>query len=347
MPTGPAPPSRWQHSAVYAPAHGRMIVYGGKLPTTPYGTDVWVLTGAHGKGVTPQWIRLNPGGVKPAGRHEHTAIYDSASDRMVVFGGHTQGGSPFAADLWVLEHASGVGGTPRWSALTPSGPAPASREWHTAVYDAASRRMIVFGGLGSDNKSHNDTWVLENATGLGGAPRWIELAPGGTRPAPRVAHSAVYDAATNSMVVFGGSGDTGFSGFLADTWRLENANGLGGSPRWRQVVAAGTTPPARENHIAIADGKGGMIVFGGWTTVRYFSDSWWLKNVFGGGPITWIKLRTRGKVPQAREAAAAVFDPATRRVILFGGSFSPPGGVPPSSRCDSGSCTHDLWVLPR
>jgi len=91
--------------------------------------------------------------------------------------------------------------------------------------------MIVFGGgLGGSNS--NEVWVLENANGTGGTPTWTQLSPSGTPPAGREEHSAVYDPSHNLMTVFGGNNSTSV---LRDTWVLSNANGLGGTPTWKQL----------------------------------------------------------------------------------------------------------------
>ena len=50
----------------------------------------------------------------------------------------------------------------------------------------------------------SDVWVLTNANGLTGTPRWIRLLPAGPGPSPRFYHSAVYEPGTNRLVVFGG-----------------------------------------------------------------------------------------------------------------------------------------------
>ena len=70
-------------------------------------------------------------------------------------------------------------------------------------YDSTGDRMIVFGGR-TDTGPQNDVWVLTNATARATAAEWIALAPSGAPPAPRTNASAVYDPATNRMIVYGG-----------------------------------------------------------------------------------------------------------------------------------------------
>src|SRR6266508_3111524 len=280
-PMGTAPPPRWQHTAVYDATSNRLVVFGGKTTPDMNFNDLWVLVHASGLGGTPAWVALNPTGTPPSQRHMHSAVFDPASNRMIVFGGHSDSG-PFLNDVWVLEHASGLGGTPAWLKLVPKGSMPDAREWHSAVYDSKQNLMLVFGGKLLGGKSLNDVWALRNANGLGGIPSWSKLTPSGTPPAPRVGHSAVYDAAGDWMLLFGGSGD-GFTSFLSDVWVLRNASGVGGAPAWAKVSAAGAAPPARELHRAAQDPSSNrMVVFGGaGSKGSFFSDVWVLLNATG------------------------------------------------------------------
>jgi Kelch motif protein len=363
-PTGPLPPKRWEHKAVYDARSNRMIMFGGKIPSNDYAEDVWVLQHANGLQGTPAWIQLTPGRRDPMGRHDHTAVYDQRNNRMIVFGGHTANGL-FGADVWVLRNANGleVGeiifgqrevstgallrsarAAPSWVQLNPTGRPPAAREWHTAVYDAATNRMVVFGGI----PGGNDVWVLRNANGLGESPAWEKLHPMGALPPMRVGHTAIYDAASNRMVVFGGGGGGGLGPlFFNDVWVLEHANGLGGDPAWVQLNPTGTPPSEREDHTAIYNpAKNQMVVFGGWRSAGpdqfYFNDVWILKNANGLGDASeWVQFAPAGTPPSARELATAVYDRASNRMIVFGGSYAP--FDPPN--CGSGACTNDVWVL--
>src|SRR5581483_9103274 len=106
----------------------------------------------------------------PAVRVAHSAVYDVASNRMIVMGGRS--GSVQLNDVWVLSNANGLGGPPSWMQLLPGGTPPPPRGLHAAVYDAATNRMIIFGGGTGTGGSYDDVWVLSNANGLGEAPAW-------------------------------------------------------------------------------------------------------------------------------------------------------------------------------
>ncbi|CAE7442877.1 unnamed protein product [Symbiodinium natans] len=67
----------------------------------------------------------------------------------------------------------------RWQLLEPAegAPRPAKRDGHSAVVDAASRRLLVFGGEGGRFNFLNDVWAF----GLE-AKTWEELGTAGPRP---------------------------------------------------------------------------------------------------------------------------------------------------------------------
>jgi hypothetical protein len=133
-----------------------MILYG--FPANP--DQVWVLTNANGLGGTPTWIQLSPSVQGPPKTCQATA-YDPSSNSMIVFGGIA--GTVFTNDTWVLSNANGLGGTPYWTQLSPSGGPPSARASMATVYDPTNQRMVIFGG-GNNTSSLNDTWALTLAS---------------------------------------------------------------------------------------------------------------------------------------------------------------------------------------
>ena len=222
-PTDTTPP-RNGHTAVYDAGSNRMVVFGGFVSTgsncssRSAANDLWVLSNANGSdSAAPAWTQLTPAGGPPPVRTNHTAVYDPGSNRMIIFGGTANGA--YLNDTWVLVNANGLGGTPTWIQLSPSGVLPGGRQYHSAVYDPISNRMIISGGAGTTK--YNDTWVLRNANGLGGAPVWTQLSSVTPQP-ERYADEAIYDSASNRMILFGG---TDGSAILNDVWSLTDANG--------------------------------------------------------------------------------------------------------------------------
>jgi PKD domain len=216
------PQQRSGHTAVYDPTSNRMIVFGGDLAF--YGTaqnDTKILTNANGVPSPSAWSTLVTAGGPPVARNAHSAVYDEANGRMIIFGGNelrkdyccgfSYGNMDYTRDdVWVLSNANGIAGVPTWTQLSPSGPTPPSRSSHSAVYDSANNRMLVFGGshiADYNSQTHialGDLWEIRYANGSGGTPIWTELSPAGTPPGPRTAHTAAFDSEHQRMILLGG-----------------------------------------------------------------------------------------------------------------------------------------------
>jgi hypothetical protein len=277
-----------------------MIVYGGYDGTFQLAVNTLLDTNANASGgpFAGAWSDLIVNSGFPPLRANHTAVYDQTNNRMIVFGGCGDLECFYLPlnDTWFLTNANGTGGTPAWTELTPSGTLPSPRVYHNAVYDATNNRMIVFSG---DNGvvSFSDVWVLTNANGLGGTPAWTQLSPTCGPPDALDGSTAVYDPATNSLIVFSGGN------FVNSVWKLSNANGLGGRPAWTNLIANRTagSPPGRILAAAIYDSTNNrMTVFGGGSGGGFtnpdfdfavLADAWVLSSANGtGGTPAWTKL---------------------------------------------------------
>ena len=270
------------------------------------------------------WTTLIANGApgSPAARNGHSAVYDSANNRMIVFGGELFSSQTALNDVWVLSHADGQGGTASWTQLSPSGTPPAARLLHTAVYDAANNLMTVFGGVTTNNQTLSDVWVLSHANGLGGTPTWTKLLPSGGPPSGVYGSSAVYDPANNIMTVFAGINRANTAA-TNGVWTLSHANGVGGTPQWTNIVANGAagSPPKREVQTAVYDvANYRMIIFGGGPlTGGAFNDVWVLANANGLGTPAWTKLRPTGVLPGTRFFHTAVYDAINNLMMVFAG----------------------------
>jgi hypothetical protein len=308
-----------------------MIIFAGDAgdPLLDTKNDVWVLANANGLGATPQWTHLLQNGAtgSPPARETHTAVYDAANNRMIIFGGFNA--TTAFNDVWVLTDANGQSGTPTWAQLFPTGGPPAARGQHDAVYDPGSNAMTIFGGIDSNGtRNLTDVWVLSHANGLGGTPSWKRLSVTGGPP-PSNTSTAIYDPVSNVMTVFGGCSTTPSCNITNGVWALSNANGSGGlASKWTNLVANGApgAPPKRDFATAVYDpGINRMIVFGGGTftgnlTAEIFSDVWVLSNANGiGGTPAWTKLSVAAPRPAGRNQTTAVFDAVNNRMIVFGG----------------------------
>jgi Galactose oxidase, central domain len=68
-----------------------MLVFGGEDTNGTFLNDVWRLSNATGLG-SPQWSQVTPGGTPPPARQGQAAVFDSASQRMTIFGGANASG---------------------------------------------------------------------------------------------------------------------------------------------------------------------------------------------------------------------------------------------------------------
>lgn len=136
------PGAREDHTAIYDAPHRRMIVFGGVNSFGGHpGDEAWALN-------LPSltWTLLAPTGPTPPVHAQHTAVFDSRRDRMLVFGGQVAWNAD-ERDVWELNLAATP---PAWSLLTPTHSAqwlPMKRFLHAAVYDSTGDRMLVYGGL--------------------------------------------------------------------------------------------------------------------------------------------------------------------------------------------------------
>jgi Kelch motif/Galactose oxidase, central domain len=273
----------------------------------------------------------------PHARSHHSAVYDPDSGRMIIYAGQHAKNFPNESDVWWGVNM--VGSTElHWIPALPGGGHPGARFGHTAVFDAINNRMIVFGGGKGTNAPapcQNDVWLLKTANGVTGTPVWSQQTPSGTAPAPRFAHTAVYDPNTNSMIVFGGYDCTG--NYFSDVWILSNANGLNGTPAWLQLSPGGFAPSGRENATAVYDSANNlMIVCGGDSGTPVDGDVWVLSYANGtGGTPTWTQLLPTGAAPVARSGHSAIYDAVNNRMTIYGGEVS----------IATSGLLNDSWVL--
>jgi RHS repeat-associated protein len=290
--------------------------------------DVWVLANATGAAGTPTWLRLNPP-AGPEGRFEHSVVYARRSNRLIVFGGGKRTvGSVYFRDTWVLTNANGLGGPPSWIRLPDR---PSAQSQHSAVYDEASNRLIVFGGWAS---AAGEVWVLRDADGIG-SPTWQQLSPSGTPPSARAGSAVAYDPASNRLMVFGGARRGGGSPFvlLDDLWVLTNANGSGGTPQWIQLVSAGPGEPLHSGNVIYDPTSNEALVFFAGIKPPVVNDEWQLatsarvwkvSNANGlGGSTVWNPVATVGGPPVPRVLFAAAYSSSTDRAIVSMGRLSP------------------------
>ncbi len=186
-----------------------------------------------------------------------------------------------------------------WTRQAPASSPPA-RSNAAIAYDAATGTVVLFGGFtrtASGTVTFGDTWTWDGST-------WTKQSPASSPPA-RDSASMAYDAATGTVLLFGGISANGPFG---DTWTWD------GSTWTKQNPAA--HPLARSNAaIAYDAATRNVVLFGGVGIAGGkvpFGDTW----TWNGS--TWTK-RAPAAHPPGRYYAAMAYDAATSNIVLFGG----------------------------
>ncbi len=232
-------------------------------------------------------------GPKPPGRAGHAMAYDSARERLVLFGGGNQDG--YLADTWEWDGASWVNVTPAVS--------PPARSGHAMAYDSARGRVVLFGGRPPYGDYPADTWEWDGTT-------WVDVTPA-VSPPGREAPAMAYDSARGRVVLFGGAN----RGYLDDTWEWDGT-------AWVNVTPA-VNPLARYFHALVYDSaRGRVVLFGG--RGPYIGD---LADTWEWDGTAWVNV-TPASSPPSRSRHGLAYDSARGRVVMFGGESEPPSATP-------------------
>jgi hypothetical protein len=168
------------------------------------------------------------------------------------------------------------------------------------TYDAATKTVVLFGGVDSNNDVFGDTWTWD-----GLARTWTHQFPASS-PSPRRAPIA-YDDATKTVVLFGG--DVQNLGIeYNDTWVWDGTT-------WTKQLPASVPAPRTDAAIAYDASRGWVVIFGGGYNTPIQNETW----AWDG--TNWTQLRP-ARAPSARYAASMDYDPLAKGLVLFGG-FSP------------------------
>jgi len=127
--------------------------------------------------------------------------YDAATGTVVLFGGRAGGFTAFN-DTWTWDGRT-------WTKRAPAA-SPSPRKGAVMAYDAATGTVVLFGGLNkAGGRAFNDTFTWDGTT-------WTKQATA-TGPSARWGGAMAYDAATGTVVLFGGVNPG--AGFVDDdTW---------------------------------------------------------------------------------------------------------------------------------
>ena len=191
--------------------HGRVGVFGGMDASGNLYGETAVLECSSDR--TCEWSTDVTGDPSP---RRHAPVVQTFSSATWLFGGRDATGS--RSDVHVLDSCASPA---QWTAITPTGTAPAARHGHSAVVvrgtSGAFESILYFGGQTDDvNVALNDVarLVVHDAT----TASWEAVAVEGASPSPRAHHLAFWDPTRNRMLIIGGNDPA--RGPRSDVWEL-------------------------------------------------------------------------------------------------------------------------------
>ncbi len=276
------------------------------------------------------WRRLGLSQEVPPARFGAVFIYDPARRVTLLFGGQNGNGNALA-DTWIWDGRA-------WNQIAGGPPA---RVGAMAIYDPVRREVVMYGGsgeaepgadcgsnsvaTGSGECRFRDTWIWDGEWQLrcdsNEATPDCSVTPGQVRNA-----AFRFDPATESAVLFGGTGDgaaCGFEQLCVNTWDWDGTN-------WRQVALTdpeGDGSPVRRvspflmfdpptNSLLLAGGENEFEACDGASTCnvlwRWTGQSW----------VRFLDNDSSVPFNGKRTDAGLVYDAAREEIVLFGGRIN-------------------------
>lgn len=266
--TSAGPSARFRSSGTYDRNRDRLWLFGGLDPNNGCSPgdpmpnhcgDLWSWDPGNG------WLNNVTAG-PPEPRSAPAIAYDSARDRLLLFGGTgctlSSCTNATCADTWEFDPAGA------WTLMSsPTNPPALSR--HAMVYDENRERIVLFGGVLDEDPNiapcatdgvQNETWEwgIHGAAVCGSAatPCWRAMTVNGAVPPARASHSLVYDRGRMRVVLFGGQAND-VSERFGDTWEWNGTS-------WRELATVSTAPAARFGQgLAYDPVRQKVVLFGG------------------------------------------------------------------------------------
>ncbi|MEO8621700.1 MAG: hypothetical protein ABI625_11585, partial [bacterium] len=270
---------------------------------------------------------------RPEPRTGHQLAYDSARQRILMFGGQSGDAAiGYPSTLWAWDGA-------RWTCLSADG--PPGRVDATLVDDPGRGVVVLYGGrrrAGQQNEVLSDTWEwngtrwdLRDTIGLGRREHMV----------------AAFDTRTQSVVVHGGGAG---NASLDDTWRWSGtrwtqmetrvtraliANSLVARPSGALLIAAEAPDSLGAFRAALYEVRNALWAIVDSTGPRFSPQA--SSTLAGGGnvlmfagwepdgranTITWTERegwRVRNDPHVRRRGAPVAYDARRNRVVMYGG----------------------------
>lgn len=233
------------------------------------------------------WIQVTTA-TSPSPRWAMQAVFDSMSQRLVLFGGCPSN------DVALNDHWEYDGSN--WIRKYPA-TVPPTRYSYSMVYDSYRKVFVLFGGEDWPTL-YGDTWEYDGAT-------WRQISTAHA-PASRAHFAMAYDKVRQEVVLFGGWHwyvDQG------ETWVYDGADWTLKSPA--------ASPVQRQSHaMAYDDSRGVVVLYGG--TRQYASQGGPFDDTWEWDGMNWMQ-RIPTANPGTRVGHQMTYDEAKGAVVLYGG----------------------------
>ena len=160
--------------------------------------------------------------------------------------------------------------------------APRERDGHAAVFDAARRRLLIFGGKSKEKKRLDDLYAYDLDE-----DRWMPLSPDGRRPDAREGAKMVA-LDENTAVLFGGKGQ---GARFNDVYVLDMSSK---DCAWSTPVCAGAIPTPRQD-VALCASDGVVYLHAG--RDNFVRDDLYALDLSDRANPAWEELTVSGRRP--------------------------------------------------
>jgi serine/threonine protein kinase len=238
-------------------------------------------------------------------RSGHSMVWDDHDNLVLVFGGIDDSGH-LLNDLWSYSPVSG-----QWKQLTPAGAAgscsngssgvPSPRMNAAMVWDSADQQVLLYGGLGANNRYLGDLWSFSLSTGA-----WTDIACSDNGPGVRAA-GAVWNG--SQMLVLGGMNKYGL---LSDFWAYTPGSNGG----WQELATS--TPLGQRTYSTLVwdSSDGRLYVFGGLDINGLQENDFYVYSASKG----WSSITPKtSDNPLPRQQGMGTWDSRDHLLLLMGG----------------------------